>query len=886
MKDETELLTAYKKTRINICHEASSQGKREAEKRYGKGPENLKPNWAAYHLLRYVDEKIYPGNEKAFEDGLDRLGIHDYKSVFRKLCTRNNGFIKEKFDGVFRLIERIQGVCEMEAFARFLEFCRNVEDSPLPFLVFGSDSSKLDEAIEDIRQCIELQKRRRPTVGLHIDWETDGERPEDTFCKVELCDGGKPLAIPNFSGKKSLREIATLLSWRCRLTPIVGRESEKRQLRDWLNRDDPRPSCKLVYGVGGSGKTRLAFDFAEEIDGSRCPGWRAGQASTDFSGKWVAGDDGILLIVDSPEHRRAKVEKLIAALLDLELPESGPKVRVLFLCREPSYFDDIKRNARELFDGEDIALGGLDSKDERLELLESAWGELNALRRDSEEASVAEKKPLPIDGASFRAWEAKPDVPSTPLMILALAVYVFETDCLKETGKSIANLSIQKIFRYLSKKEADRIEKEVNEYSNTHSMKRGELEFEGVLLIKAVAAIAGELDYDALRALIQYLNGKVDYGLPGVKILRRLSVLTDGLVPAMGPDLLAADFLIYCLSEFAKSDAEEWVLAATGITEVDRGNVDNERVEQNFSRLNRLIGDSERVLYRSWPIEAIKNKVNNNNAFSQFLATCFFRFYPEPQLAQVYISAIREVIKRCDCLQTNAELYNKLAICYRCTGSGQKVVLARRRGVEVLEQAIESYSDPSVYGLMTLHLRLASQLSALVQDLRSTDASRSEVIDVLRREADAQQKVAEFTERHSKLSEVDLSWHLVANCYYQICLLSLSGGADDVEATEAINTAVCIYESHEPTSSSLIEKRLIHLFGLRCGLLRYAMTHDDSALEYVKRVYTLLGDESAGKFALESMESDILRSVDTPRGEHLVGAAREVMTAVSACSSS
>ena len=64
--------------------------------------------------------------------------------------------------------------------------------------------------------------------------------------------------------------VAALLEWRTRLAPLIGREAELASLTTWLNDAAPL-SFMVLHADGGSGKTRLAAEFAE-----LCKGWQHG----------------------------------------------------------------------------------------------------------------------------------------------------------------------------------------------------------------------------------------------------------------------------------------------------------------------------------------------------------------------------------------------------------------------------------------------------------------------------------------------------------------------------------------------------------------------------------------------------------------------------------
>jgi hypothetical protein len=67
-------------------------------------------------------------------------------------------------------------------------------------------------------------------------------------------------------------EIFRMLTWHVRLTDVYGRAREMGLLRDWIGRAGS-PRVRIVSGPGGSGKTRLAAEFANRM---RRQSWTAG----------------------------------------------------------------------------------------------------------------------------------------------------------------------------------------------------------------------------------------------------------------------------------------------------------------------------------------------------------------------------------------------------------------------------------------------------------------------------------------------------------------------------------------------------------------------------------------------------------------------------------
>jgi tetratricopeptide (TPR) repeat protein len=139
--------------------------------------------------------------------------------------------------------------------------------------------------------------------------------------------------------KKEVRSELDLLIPYQRTTAFVGRAWELESLRAWL-RSEAVTSVRVVTGSGGSGKTRLAVELIEQLDGEEPRQWSCGfltQAEMErFSAlqnlsQWQRRKP-VLAVVDyaagSVERLRVWLEQLAAA------EHGGEKLRVLLLERE------------------------------------------------------------------------------------------------------------------------------------------------------------------------------------------------------------------------------------------------------------------------------------------------------------------------------------------------------------------------------------------------------------------------------------------------------------------------------------------------------------------------------------------------------------------------
>ena len=132
-------------------------------------------------------------------------------------------------------------------------------------------------------------------------------------------------------------EIALLSAYRADVVPLIGREREIDELRQWMR--DPAPiSIRVLVGAGGRGKTRLALELARAVSKD---GWLAGFATTkeldrfrgqDHVEQW-RWDKPVLIIIDYAASRTEQIRDWLRELVDASL-EDRPRLRLLLLERQ------------------------------------------------------------------------------------------------------------------------------------------------------------------------------------------------------------------------------------------------------------------------------------------------------------------------------------------------------------------------------------------------------------------------------------------------------------------------------------------------------------------------------------------------------------------------
>lgn len=146
---------------------------------------------------------------------------------------------------------------------------------------------------------------------------------------ADLAELSEPLGSIFDAGQPSP---AKALSWRYTLTDLIGRQADLDALVKWAKASPGELSMRLLSGVGGSGKTRLASELVSRLneEGQK---WNAGFLGKDNDGiaAFFTPMDGVLLVIDYPEERMGFVQALIDGLRDRS--EAHVSVRVLLLSR-------------------------------------------------------------------------------------------------------------------------------------------------------------------------------------------------------------------------------------------------------------------------------------------------------------------------------------------------------------------------------------------------------------------------------------------------------------------------------------------------------------------------------------------------------------------------
>ena len=203
------------------------------------------------------------------------------------------------------------------------------------------------------------------------------------------------------------------LEWRTRLTELIGRSAEMQALQSWAD-SDAALSFKIIEAPGGTGKTRIAAEFAQALaQGAK---WSAGFANlADFESAQRLGWQGNwCIVVDYPEHSPDKLAQFIRVAKEGLKGQGNDKLRILLLCRHadslPSKLQDAGAKSYLSATMPLVELATIDN----FALITAALAKLGA------------HKPTPatITQAEFEAWQSQAALHKTALFVLALALHL------------------------------------------------------------------------------------------------------------------------------------------------------------------------------------------------------------------------------------------------------------------------------------------------------------------------------------------------------------------------------------------------------------------------------------------------------------------------------
>jgi tetratricopeptide (TPR) repeat protein len=359
--------------------------------------------------------------------------------------------------------------------------------------------------------------------------------------------------------------IFSLLHWRRRLSKFHGREKELKELREWLY-DGSNVSLKFIIGKGGTGKTRLAAEFAETY--GKYDGWSTGFVSLTPDASYSFNpDNNLLLLIDYPEQYPKAVDILLRSLA--KFPNKR-KLRILFLSRkgwdewQDTFIDaEIDRAAT----GNPIFLDKLDPKAAFEVYKSAAENALEIFNKDSD---------FEIDPKLIHEWLEKAPENNRALYVVGAALkYALEPE------RHNVGYSIAEVIDSLVERELRRLREATTSYMNLNKWAFAKL--------LAMATFAGEVSVE--KAIEWTERDELKLGFRGDhdihELLEQTHLIEDGVIKAPEPDIVAAWF---ALKVFVKQNhiAPEMLWAALEL-----------KIEDNLRRFERIEYDVSLLLHEA-----------------------------------------------------------------------------------------------------------------------------------------------------------------------------------------------------------------------------------------------------------------------------------------------
>ncbi len=361
-----------------------------------------------------------------------------------------------------------------------------------------------------VSACLKyLKEKKRPSPVDPLDWR------------------------PDVSADDSVLQ---LLDWRKRLAPLIGRDDEKKLLLDWA-RTGRGVKVQFLTGLGGTGKTRLAAEVADELGKD---GWNAG-FNVKKAAKLLseAKKRKLLLVIDYPEDDREAARKLLRALA--RIPESEGPVRALFVSRQ-----DYMRWAGDIGTADAVAI----CKTQALELRPLEEGRaVDLFEAVQQRVTASLNKPRPqgtLTREQITQWLSRDELFRSPLLVTAAALNYAQSE-----GGGVG-LTAQKVLVELVEREFKRMRRfGKNLGFGEHTVER----------LVALATVANGLGGEAIERLAE--TCPTAFTLPNDLIdkLPKLDWADKDEVRPARPDLVAATLVFQVLLEHSKQ-APEWLWQA------------------------------------------------------------------------------------------------------------------------------------------------------------------------------------------------------------------------------------------------------------------------------------------------------------------------------------
>jgi tetratricopeptide (TPR) repeat protein len=533
--------------------------------------------------------------------------------------------------------------------------------------------------------------------------------------------------------------VFSLLSWHTEISKFVGRSEELDELQKWAT-NNHAISIKFMTAEGGSGKSRLAGEFAREMQEQD---WAAGFVDLRKPECFKINKEGTLLVIDYPEEHRDGIKEL---LQDLALCGNKARLRVLFLTRQlleqwMGLIRDCK--ALNLIDKHPVEVRRL-NRDDAYELFCTA---------QEEAAEAQQTAPYPVKKEDFFNWLYRDPENERPLFIVASAA-----KSVLVPEKPVFGYKGREIIETLAERELSQL----REIAKNRNVKDGYV-FARTLSMATIADILPVEYVTNISALDELSLGFGEECHVGDE-LEAAGIISDGAVRAPKPDILAAAFTVKALARNPKT-APDIIWACM-----------NQDVSGCLERLGRLSFDAEITLqmhqYKlgEWLSEALRDKVERCTSCLQLAATA-----APIGLRRAAITICKTLLKAKIEDDERSLILNNLSNHLREVGDTAGALDAIKDAVEIYRKLSEARPQRYLPELAGSLNNLSNQLNAVGDTAGALDAIK-EAVEIYRKlsEASPQRYLPELAMSLNNLS------------------IRLSAMGDTTGALDAIKEAVVI----------------------------------------------------------------------------------------------
>jgi tetratricopeptide (TPR) repeat protein len=533
--------------------------------------------------------------------------------------------------------------------------------------------------------------------------------------------------------------IFSLLSWHCKTSKFGGREKEISELYRWAM-GSPNISIKFICGEGGTGKSRLAAEFAQSLHDNN---WEAGFINLRKKESFFINKEGTLLILDYPEENHGAVSEL---LKDIAMLSGKLRLRVLFLTRQniDKWIETINLcNASDIVDMEPLLPGKLNNISAHM-LYNSALEKFSDVMRTC---------PPPISEEVLSDWLKQAPENSKALFILSAALH-----------SSI--YPEEEIVRYNGRKVIEQlVNREIYRLRNI-AMGRKSKDSYLFARITAMAAMVQEIPVSYINNLNKDI--KLHLGFKrGVNVkneLEKSGLLSKGIIAAPKPDIVAAAFTQAVLGINSQAAPEIiWLSIRNnielGLQCIARLSYDSEIVlEIHEDRISKLFS----IALKDRPERCMK-VVNHLSG------------YLPVGLVDAAIVTYRTLLKVAEEVEQKCSLLHNLSISLREAGD-------RTGALDTIRKAVETRRRLAATNSARYEPDLANSLNTLSNCLVES-GDRTGALDTIREAVEIRRRLA-ATDSARYDPELAFGLHSLSNC--------LSEAGDRTGALDTIREAVGI----------------------------------------------------------------------------------------------